>query len=33
MVTKAAASAQHPSLIEMQGLLLIAGSLAAQIDR
>jgi len=30
---KAAASARHPSLIEMQGLFRIAGILATQIDR
>jgi len=30
MVRKAASSARHPSLIEMQGLLRIAGILATQ---
>jgi len=33
IVRKAAASPRHPSLIEMQGLLRIAGILATQIDR
>jgi len=33
MVRKAAASAQHPSLIEMRGRSRIAGVLATQIDR
>jgi len=33
IVRKAAASARNPSFIEMQGLFLIAGVLATQIDR